>query len=256
MGLVQEPSAPGSAARADYGFDAPKVPIYLTLGGFAAMIAAGVSWALGWGLGSVIWFLLVGLANLASAGLYAYATRRGKHQAWAEILDSAGWQGDESVLDMGCGRGAVLIAAAKRLPRGHAVGVDIWDTADQSGNSLQAARRNSELEGVADRVELQTADIRELPFDSASFDAVLSSLVLHNIHSAADRRRALAKAVQVLRPGGRVMIADIMHLPEYQRALEGLGLNDVKVRGLGMRAWYGNPFMRTRLVSGIKPPSS
>lgn len=245
------PSPPTN--RADYGFDQPMVPILLGLGGTGAVVVGLVSWLERWGAAPTVWWLLVGLANLASVGLYVYSTRRGKHQVWAEILDSIAWRGDESVLDLGCGRGAVLIAAARRLPRGRAVGVDIWRTREQSGNSIEITRHNAELEGVADRVELQTADIRHMPFADASFDAVMSSLVLHNLHSLDDRRCALAEAVRVLRPGGRVLIADILHIDEHRRHLEQLGLTEVEVRELGPRMWYGNPFLRTRLVSGVKP---
>lgn len=243
----------GSVERADYGFDAPKVPVFVGLGGLAAVIVAVVSGLQGWGVLPTVWFGLAAVANLAGAGLFIYTTRRGKHHAWAKILDSIAWRGDETILDLGCGRGAVLIATARRLPGGRAIGVDIWNSGDQSGNSIEVARRNAALEGVADRVQLETADIRDLPFADASFDAVLSSLALHNIHAAGDRRRALAQAVQVLRPGGRLLVADIMHLKEYRRELERLGLEELKVRELGPGTWFGNPFMRTRLVSGIKP---
>ena len=91
-------------------------------------------------------------------------------------------RGDETLLDLGCGRGAVLLAAAKLLPNGRAIGVDIW-RADQTDNSQQNTLRNAELEGVADRVEVRTADITDLPFDDNSVDVIVSSLVVHNIPS-------------------------------------------------------------------------
>jgi arsenite methyltransferase len=243
----------GQVERADYGFDAPKVPLFLGLGGLAALIVAVVSGLQGRGVVPTAWFGLAAVANLAGAGWFVYTTRRGKHQAWAKILASIAWRGDETILDLGCGRGAVLIAALHRLPLGHAIGVDIWKRGDQSGNSIEVTRHNAALEGVADRMQLETVDIRDLPFADASFDAVLSSLVLHNIHSPGDRRRALGQAVRVLRPGGRLLVADILHLKEYQRQLERLGLEELTVRELGPGTWFGNPFMRTRLVSGIKP---
>jgi hypothetical protein len=60
-------------------------------------------------------------------------------------------------------RDAVLLMAAQHLPRGQAVGVDIWSTKDQSRNAERVTRLNAELEGVAERVELHSADMRDLP---------------------------------------------------------------------------------------------
>jgi len=55
-------------------------------------------------------------------------SRRGKFQVWDEILDELHLGGDERVLDMGCGRGAVLIAVARRLTTGRVTGIDLWST--------------------------------------------------------------------------------------------------------------------------------
>ncbi len=71
----QPPAA--SSEHADYGFDAPKVPLSIGLGGISGLIVAVVSWILGWGVLPTVWWGLVGVVNLASAALYVYATRRG-----------------------------------------------------------------------------------------------------------------------------------------------------------------------------------
>src|SRR5262249_61256291 len=110
--------------------------------------------------------------------------------------------GDERLLDVGCGGGAVLRMAAGRLPGGRAVGVDVWSARDQSGNAEQVTRRNADLEGVADRVELHTADMRQLPFEDGSFDVVVSSLAIHNLSGAGERAKALREAARGPRQGG------------------------------------------------------
>src|SRR6188474_2060010 len=76
-------------------------------------------------------------------GLYLDATLRGKFVVWAQLLDTLGLRGGERILDLGCGRGAVLLMAAERLTTGRAVGVDLWQRADQSGNCEAATRRNA-----------------------------------------------------------------------------------------------------------------
>src|SRR5262249_40376198 len=147
-------------------------------------------------------FLISGLFLLLCAAGYLYSTRRGKFQVWAEILMHLHLRGDEQVLDLGCGRGAVLLMVAKLLPAGQASGVDLWKPVDQSGNALATTQRNAELEGVSERVTLYRADMQRLPFAENSFDLLLSSLALHNIASVAGREQALAEAMRVLKPGG------------------------------------------------------
>src|SRR5262249_45489694 len=140
---------------------------------------------------------VAGLWLFLNAGVFVHTTRAGKFAVWAELLDRLDLQGDERLLDVGCGRGAVLLMAAQCLPRGRAVGVDVWSAKDQSGNAEQVTRRNADLEGVADRVELHTADMRQLPFADGSFDVVVSSLAIHNIPGAGERARAVREAARV-----------------------------------------------------------
>jgi ubiquinone/menaquinone biosynthesis C-methylase UbiE len=202
--------------------------------------------------GSVLTFLPVLFLSTILAS-YLYTTLRGKFVVWAELLDRLGLRGDERILDLGCGRGAVLLLAAQHLTTGRAVGVDLWRSVDQSGNSAEATQRNAIAEGVADRVELHTGDMTALPFEDNSFDLVLSSLAIHNISGPAGREKAINEAVRVLRPGGRLVIADIRATGQHQAQLAKIGMNDVARRRLGWRFWWGSPWAATRLVTATKP---
>lgn len=199
----------------------------------------------------------VGMAVVAAAlvgvgvGIGRFS-RRGKFEVWARLLTEIGLRGDEHVLDLGCGRGAVLLAAAKLVPRGIAVGVDIWRP-DQTGNSMQATLANAAAEDVADRVELHTRDMTDLQFPDASFDLVVSSLAIHNLPGNDARCSAIDEAVRVLRPGGHIVIADLGFTRLYAARLWQRGMVNVQRRDLGWRAWWGLPFIRTHAVTATKP---
>jgi len=244
--------------RGDYGIDGSFHTISargqaIGIGAQAAGLAvwAGISWARGKRLTAA----LAGASAveiIATAAWYIYATRWGKFVVWDRVLDELRLQGDETVLDLGCGRGAVLLAAAKRLPRGRAIGVDLW-RADQTDNSQQATLANAALENVADRIEVHTADMTALPLADDSVDVIVSSLAIHNIPTHAGRRQALDQAVRVLRPGGRLAIADLWETRQHAAHLRELGWRNVQRRNLGWRMWYGGPWFSTRLVTATKP---
>ena len=230
-----------------YGVDAPYVPALMGAGLVVCIAMALFTPLSGWWVSAVILAILL--------ALYLHTTLRGKFVVWHELLGAQAWQGSEQVLDLGCGRGAVLLMAAAHVPHGRTVGVDIWSSKDQSGNAMDVTMRNAEMEGVADRVELKTADMRELPFADGSFDLVLSNVAIHNISNATGRERAIDEAWRVLRPGGRLLIADISNGRQYQQRLAALGA-DVERRALGWRMWWGGPWMPTTLVTARKPPAS
>jgi arsenite methyltransferase len=224
--------------------------------GIATQAAALAGWsAISLARGKRLTAALTGTSSLgivSSAALYIYATKAGKFEVWNRILDELKLQGDETVLDMGCGRGAVLLCAAKRLPRGRAIGVDVWQ-ADQTDNSPSATLANAKLENVADRIELHTGDMTALPFDDNSIDVIVSNLAVHNIPTHAGRRRALEEAMRVLRPGGRLAIADLWETRQHADHLRERGWRNVQRRNVGWRMWYGGPWVSTRLVTATKP---
>src|SRR6266576_5168951 len=160
-----------------YGIDAPYAPAYIAVMTAVVLVRAIISGH--WQTFVPITFML------AVLGFYLHSTLRGKFLVWAELLDQLNLRGDERILDMGCGRGAVLLMAAQRLTTGRAVGVDLWRSFDQSGNSADATRRNAIAEGVAERIELHSGDMRALPFEDNSFELVVSSLAIHNIPGSA-----------------------------------------------------------------------
>src|ERR1022692_3710335 len=102
------------ATPGDYGYDAPWFPVVFGFLSIAAGLGATISWRQGVirpAMQMTFYFVFF-LANTSS---FLYTTRRGKFLEWDRILDHLHRRGDEGVLDMGCGRGAVLTAVARRL---------------------------------------------------------------------------------------------------------------------------------------------
>jgi ubiquinone/menaquinone biosynthesis C-methylase UbiE len=152
----------------------------------------------------------------------------GKVRSRERLLQKINWTGREQVLDVGCGRGLMLIGAARRLTSGKATGIDIWQAEDLSGNRPEAALENARREGVEDRVAVQTADMRQMPFSDNSFDVVVSRAVIHNLYKANDRARAIAEIARVLKPGGQALIEDIRHHRRYASIFAQNGCPDVR----------------------------
>ncbi|MEU7765153.1 class I SAM-dependent methyltransferase [Nocardia sp. NPDC049190] len=238
--------------RASYGVDAPSV---LRLLGVLAVgyLAAALVVALFQHMRPCVLLLVVGVVLAVQFGLFLHATRRGKFQVWAQLLDDLDLRGDERLLDMGCGRGAVLLAAARRLPTGCAVGLDRWRAVDHAYAGPAATERNALAENVAERIQLRTGDMTRMPFPDGAFDVVVSSLAIHRIQTAEGRAAAVREALRVLRPGGRLVIVDIGRTREYRTALAASGATALAGRPLGWQMWWGGPWMPTRALTATAP---
>jgi arsenite methyltransferase len=199
--------------KPEYGIDAPGVVRNLLIIGVVLLFVPPLR------IGSVILLLRPAAFSFLAAGvlMLAYA-KWGKFRHRDRMLAMVNWRGDEQVLDVGTGRGLMMIGAAKRLTAGKAVGIDIWSAKDLSGNTMEATLRNAELEGVRERVEVENGDATAMKFADGSFDVVVSNLCLHNIPSKAARDKACREIVRVLKPGGRALISDFIHTGEYVKA--------------------------------------
>ena len=160
-----------------------------------------------------------------------YDSKIGKLRERERLLDLVRWRGTETVLDLGCGRGLLLVAAARRLSTGKATGLDLWQAEDLTGNQIDATLENARREGVSDRVEVRTGDMRTIPFANRTFDVVVSNVAIHNIYDRTGRETTMSEIARVLKPGGWVVIHDIRHTHEYALALASLGLVDVARAG-------------------------
>jgi SAM-dependent methyltransferase len=106
-----------------------------------------------------------------------------------------------TVVDIGCGAGTDLLLAAMHVgPHGRAIGVDMTEA------MRERARRGAEACGLA-HVEVRDGDATALPIEAGTVDVVISNGVLNLVP---DKQAAVAEIYRVLKPGGRVQIADIV----------------------------------------------
>lgn len=145
----------GEPRRPDYGIDSPAMVAGVLVAGLVAGGLAIVLTALHAAAVAAIIAAALGLYLVVYAASMVVYSRRGKLALRDRLLEAIPWRGDEAVLDVGCGRGLLLVGAARRLTSGRATGVDRWVRGAVSGNQPEAALANARAEGVLDRVEVR-----------------------------------------------------------------------------------------------------
>ncbi|MGB0123463.1 MAG: class I SAM-dependent methyltransferase [Silvibacterium sp.] len=207
--------------RADYGIDAPGVIRNLLVIGIVLLALFGISrhFQRSWQY-PCLW---TGCLLVIEGIMMLVYSKWGKLLHRDRMLRLHEWRGDEQVLDVGTGRGLLLIGAAKRLTTGRATGIDIWNAEDLSGNAREGTEANLALEGVASKCELANEDAQRMSFPDGSFDVVVSNLCLHNIYDRMKRRRAVLEIARVLKPGGEAILSDYKKTGEYAYELREVG---------------------------------
>jgi len=126
---------------------------------------------------------------------------------FADLVCDVGSLPRARVLDIGCGPGWIAVELARRNPEWEIVAVDPSASMRTRGAAL-AARA-----GVSNRVSFEAGEASSLPGASGSFDIVISNFVLHHLANPVEM---LNEAARVRRPGGRVLLKDLLRPPAWQ----------------------------------------
>jgi arsenite methyltransferase len=240
--------------RPDYGVDAPGIVKGLWMGALACILLAFIVRLVGSAQHSTlvssvfVCGTIIGGVLLGGAMAMLWSSKFGKLIERRRLIGSLELQTYETILDVGCGRGLLLTEAARYLESGKAIGVDLWQSRDQSGNAMEATIANARAESVADRVEVKTADMRSLPIEDESVDAAVSSLAIHNLPTREDRARAIEEISRVLKPGGRLALLDLAYSEEHMNTLRSLGWSHIERSGPVFLI-----YPPVRVVRGTKP---
>jgi arsenite methyltransferase len=212
--------------KANYGIDAPGVIRNLFLFG-AALVVASLLVPVFIIAGSSIdisWFIWPGSVFIIEGVLMLVYALHGKFAHRDRMLRLIEWRGDEQVLDVGTGKGLLMVGAAKNLTTGKSTGIDIWNAGDLTGNNVENALKNAEIEGVQDKVEIKNENAMKMSFAENSFDLIFSNLCLHNIYNKYGRQAACTEIARVLKNGGTGIISDYKHTKEYKHNFDQAGL--------------------------------
>jgi len=134
--------------------------------------------------------------------------RRQMREMRRRSVDLAQLQSGEQALDVGCGTGTLAIEVQRRVgATGRVVGID--------PGSQQIARARAKADRSHAPVEFQVGMIERLSFPDCTFDVVFSTLMMHHLPRSL-KRQGLAEVARVLKPGGRLVIADFRRKSERQ----------------------------------------
>jgi ubiquinone/menaquinone biosynthesis C-methylase UbiE len=123
-----------------------------------------------------------------------------EHEAFREhVLKLAALEGDERLLDAGCGTGMMALRIAARYPGCTVHGIDI------SPKMIAAARRDAEKQGLV--IDFRVGSITDLPYPDATFDVVTTNIMYHHL-DLGEKRQAVVEIARVLKPSGRYVSSE------------------------------------------------
>ncbi|MCD8003270.1 MAG: class I SAM-dependent methyltransferase [Clostridia bacterium] len=216
-------------------------PVFYMVGGFAlaALILAVLSFALFHITVLGIIFIVVLAVLIALIGWMEWIRRQYAfggggmmdkgHQTMLSLLD---YDGNGTLLEVGCGSGALSIRAALTWSQSKIVGIDYWGAMWDYSKTL--CEKNAASEGVASQCTFQKGDANKLDFADETFDALISNYVYHNVMGS-DVHELILESLRVLKKGGVFAINDCMKpkmygdMEAFAQKLRDMGYQEVRL---------------------------
>ena len=216
-------------------------PVFYMMGGFAlaALILAVLSFAVFHITVLGIVFMIVLIVLIAFIGWMEWIRRQYAfggggmmdkgHQTMLSLLD---YDGNGTLLEVGCGSGALSIRAALTWSQTKVVGIDYWGAMWDYSKAL--CEKNAASEGVASQCTFQKGDANKLDFADETFDALISNYVYHNVMGS-DVHELIMESLRVLKKGGVFAINDCMKpkmygdMEAFAQKLRDMGYQEVKL---------------------------
>lgn len=148
------------------------------------------------------------------------------------LVDHLDWDGNGTLLDIGCGAGALTIRCARRFPLARITGMDYWGP--EWSYAKEQCEQNARLEHVADRLTFCKGDAAALDFPDGAFDAAVSNFVFHEVRTQSDKRKVVREALRVVKKGSSFAFQDLFSqqklygdMEEFIEELKKEGIEDI-----------------------------
>lgn len=145
------------------------------------------------------------------------------------LIEKLKWSGNGTLIDIGCGSGALSIKCAKHFPKASIIGIDYWGK--EWNYSKNQCENNAKIEGVLEHITFQRGDAAKLDFPSEYFDAAVSNFVFHEVRTEADKRSVVKEALRVVKKGGAFAFHDLFEQKHLYGNIESF-LEELKRDGI------------------------
>ena len=177
------------------------------------------------------------------------------------LLEKLSFKGEGSLVDIGCGSGALAIRCAKKWPNAKIRGIDYWGIIWDYAKDM--CENNAKLENI-NNVEFSKDDASHISFDDNTFDAAVSNFVFHEVRTVLDKRKLVREALRVVKKGGAFAFHDLFEaknlygdMNQFIEDLKKEGVQEIKyephTENLPFVPGYIKPmFKNMGIIYGIK----